>query len=103
MATDPTKPTNKPPKSPDSHGGAGLRPMSGSTRAHRIGKISSANEYSAQRKSPIKPISGATKEFGLQRQENRQVLGNFHKGGRVKKSGAYNLKKGEKVVAAKRA
>ena len=94
------KPSVKTPKSPDSHGKAGLRPMSGATRAHRIGKISSANEYSAQHKSPVKPISGATKEFGLQRQENRQVLGNFHRGGKVKKTGVYKLKKGESVKRA---
>lgn len=96
MANDPNKPSMKQPKSPDSHSGAAMRPMSGATRAHRIGKISSANQFSTQRVSPVKQIP-MSKQPAIQRQQNRQVLGNFHKGGKVKKSGLYNLKKGETV------
>jgi hypothetical protein len=31
----------------------------------------------------------------------RPVLGTMHKGGKIKKTGLYNMKKGEKVVPAK--
>jgi hypothetical protein len=98
MAKDPNAPSSKPPKSPDSHGGAGLKPMSQATRVHRLGKIGSARQFTEQSKAPklsTPPVKNPQPQ--MMRQQNRQVLGNFHQGGKVRKSGLYNLKRGETV------
>ncbi len=95
-------PTPTPAPKSDLHASP-LKPMNPAMKAHRLEKIASANIYSAESRGPkgiknsIAPKSVVSKQPGLVREQNRQVLGNFHKGGKVRKSGVYRLKKGETV------
>jgi len=96
----------KPPKS-DLHAPPN-RPINLAQKAHRLGKIASAQMYSEQHnppkgaKSSIAPKSIVSKQPGLVREESRQVMGNFDHGGKVRKSGVYRLKKGETVKRARK-
>lgn len=48
---------------------------------------------------PLIPTKAPAALGGGEKPTMTPVIGNFHRGGEVKKTGAYELEKGEKVVA----
>lgn len=95
-------PTPSPSPKSDLHA-TGAKPINLANKSRRLEKIASANIYSEQSHPPkmaktsLAPKSIVSKQPGLVREQNRQVLGNFHRGGKVHRTGVYKLEKGERV------